>query len=159
MRTAAFFALLAVSGFVAGPALGADCAGVFRFQTNDRLSIQEISGLTEGSSAEGPGDTTLVFRPTDWEAASARGKWWLLGVIYGGFSDEGGRVAGGVLWVSNREHFGTGGGGTFRKTMDGISLTLRPTAPIMGCKRGFKIKLDAAGVFTANGVKVDRAIQ
>jgi hypothetical protein len=138
-------------------AAAADCAGVFLYRPNDRLTIQELSGIGGSESAEGPADKVLVAQWTDWENAAWRGDWSLLAVIYGSEIGTGGRVAGGTLWVKDREAFGTGGGGRFRTAKDGVYLTIRPVTPIKGCQAGYTFRLDARGVLYANGAVVGRA--
>lgn len=95
--------------------------------------------------------------PSDWENPIDRRGWNLWGVVYGAFGGEGGTVAGGALWVRNREAFGSSGGETFRAAKDGVYLTIRPVTPVQGCKAGFTLKLDPQGRLYANGGLVGRA--
>lgn len=152
-------ALVALLGGVR-PAVAADCAGVFVFRPNDRLSIEEFASLAGDEHAYGPNeDTILVAHITDWEDSAARGRWDLLAVVYGGIVGAGTTSIGGTLWVPRREAFGTGGGLTFRKAKDGVVLTFKPPQdrPIKGCKAGFTFRFDSKGVLYANGARVGQS--
>jgi hypothetical protein len=144
-------------GALGSPSAAADCAGVFLFRPNDRLSIQEVASLADADVGEAPNDFILVMTPTDWEEAAYRGDWSLLAVIYAAELGLGDKVVGGTLWTPRREAFGTDGGGAFRAAKDGVYLTIRPVTPIRGCKAGYTFKLDGRGVLFASGVRVGQA--
>lgn len=152
----------AIAALVSGLALAGgvacaetkDCAGLFYFDPNPKLSLHEAVAFGESTSVDAGDSFTLIAATTFWEDVPWRGKWKALAIVYSSMIGAGTEPIGGVLWTTDRSSFGSWGGGETRRSRDAAYLTFKPVDPIPGCAAGFTFKLDKKGVLWANGTRI-----